>query len=180
MKNKSILSLMLSLPLFYGCASNSISEPTGQGAIAFGTQVINNFDTHPCARVEIVMWEMVSGGEYSQSPVELSFYPKSDQDYVLFDDIKPGFYQIRSMKCHARTNETLNGKRFLEFPYSFTETIEPNLVTLSTYSYHGENTELFRFKAELTYGLLALDREKIEADIQSQPNFAGWSFRERH
>ncbi|WP_394246427.1 hypothetical protein [Vibrio profundi] len=180
MKIKPLLSLMLSLPLMYGCASNSISEPNGQGAIAFGTRVINNFDTHPCARVEILMWEMVSGGEYSQSPVELSFYPKTNQDYVLFNDIKPGFYQIRSMKCHARTNETLNGKRFLEFPYSFTETIEPNLITLSTYSYYGENTELYRFTAELTYGLLALDREKIETNIQSQPNFTGWSFREHH
>lgn len=173
-----LLTLAAMLPILGGCASNGLTPVNGNGALLLGSKVNNNGDTHPCRKVVVSMYEMGNDGQRSDTPIELEFMPKQRENYYVFADIKPGYYAITNMRCYAQSGSSFNnGKQFLDKSYSYVETVIENKITVMKYSYHGENSNDNRFYAYLTYEKPELEETGILAELESDPNFAGWSFR---
>jgi len=176
-----LVTLSILLPILGGCASYPLTPVNGNGGILIGTDVDNNGAHHPCQKIVVSMYEMISGGEYSETPVELEFMPKQRESYALFTDIKPGYYVIKNMRCYSQAQRYFNdGEQFLDSSYSHGETIEANKITVMRYSYYGKSYNDGSFSSYLTYDSPDIEETGIKAEIKSDPNFAGWSFREQY
>lgn len=174
-----LLTLAVMLPILGGCASNSLTPANGNGALLIGSDVQNNGGHHSCRKVVVSLYEMISGGEYSETPIELEFIPKQNENYYVFSDIKPGFYQARTMRCYSQAGRSFNnGKQFIEKSYSFADTVLENKITVMKYSYYGRKYNDGSFSAYLTYDKPDLEETGILAELKSDPNFAGWSIRD--
>ncbi|KHT44059.1 hypothetical protein [Vibrio sinaloensis] len=174
-----LLTLAVMLPILGGCASISLTPANGNGALLIGSDVQNNGGHHPCRKVVVSLYEMISGGEYSETPIELEFMPKQNENYYVFSDIKPGYYVAKNMRCYSQAGRYFNdGEQFLDDSQSFGETVEANKITVMQYSYYGRKYNDGSFSAYLTYDKPDLKETGILAELESDPNFAGWGIRD--
>ncbi|WED26438.1 hypothetical protein L3V77_15795 [Vibrio sp. DW001] len=131
-KNAVVLLAILALA---GCASHTekniytLEEPNGKGALAVLTTFEVTQQNFPCKTLQLLMFSEESD---DNSPLTLTLYPDYDAQYVIFSDIEPGNYTIKTLRCtpNARRifNDTMN---YLEKDVSSKQIIKASNVTLS-------------------------------------------------
>lgn len=112
-------------------ATETLSEPHGQGALAIATAISKNQATYPCETFSFDLYEKVDGEVVDSEPQTLRFFVYEDANYALFDGIKPGEYVLKEARCNIRRGFVVDGKSFLTLEMNSEHVIKPNTVTIS-------------------------------------------------
>ena len=113
-------------------ATDTLSEPQGNGALAIAT-AISKFDaSYPCETFSFDLHETVDGELVDAKPQTLRLFVYEDTDYALFDGIKPGNYVMTQTRCNIKRGFVVDGKSYLAVDLDTEHVIKPNTVTISS------------------------------------------------
>ncbi len=169
-----ILSLSLAI---VGCSSivdrnvYNLEGKNGSGALAIITTFDKSTSKYPCRSMSLDMYKK---SEQSANPVVLSFSPDVKEDYIIFDNIEPETYVIKSIRCFPPSG-------YVFYPYSSyiesdvysVQEIKPNKLSLSWEALIGVEYEDGSFK----YNLVAYNNNpEFLKLIIDEERIAGWDF----
>ncbi|ERM57857.1 MULTISPECIES: hypothetical protein [Vibrio] len=113
-------------------ATDTLSEPQGNGALAIATIISKHDSTYPCETFVFDLKEKIDGNLVGSEPQTLRMFVYEDAKYALFDGIKPGNYILTQFRCNMRRGLAVNGgKSFLSVDLGIEHTIKENAVTVS-------------------------------------------------
>ncbi|MEZ8729383.1 hypothetical protein AB6D70_02285 [Vibrio splendidus] len=175
MKVKVLLLAVLSV-VVVGCASipyinvDTLASPNGKGALAIPTSFeLYSQRSYPCHTISLELYE-----QSNSSSIKLNFYPEPDSNYTLFENIEPGSYIIKSMRCFPPSGQRFRGNLlYLESKGNFEQLIIANKLALSRRGIYGTEWEDGGFK--LQFGAKANVTEMLKLVIDDE-SINGWDF----
>ncbi|CAH6991525.1 conserved hypothetical protein [Vibrio chagasii] len=146
--NKFLIVALVTATSISGCksiptsATDTLSEPHGNGALAIATNISKHDSTYPCVTFSFDIQEKIDGKLVDSEPQTLRVFVYEDTKYALFDDIKPGNYVLTQFRCNMRRGLVANdGKSFLSLDLETEHTIKANTITMSSNFIHATQDE---------------------------------------
>lgn len=175
--------IILLLPLFIAAGCSSIPQKSvqklpevntnGTGALAIATSFFGRSEDFPCQRFYLNMHKKIAEQQVSEEFIKLNFFPSSAQ-YVLFDNIQPGSYVIKEIKCFPKHGYVFNkNKRYLKVDAWNEFEVAENKVTLSKSAFYGTTylNKRFDFKFNNQEDNVTLLKRVVKL-----PSDSTWSF----
>ncbi|MCG9629929.1 hypothetical protein [Vibrio sp. Isolate30] len=155
-------------------ATETLSEPHGNGALAIATAINKHQVNYPCETFTFDLHEKVDGKLTESEPQTLRFYVYEDSNYALFDDIKPGEYVLTEARCNIRRGFVVDGKSFLTIEMNTEHVIKPNTVTISPNFIYASQDKNGYFSVQISK-FEAKHAAKFQKFIGDEINNENWS-----
>ncbi|MEZ8239019.1 hypothetical protein AB6C73_11145 [Vibrio splendidus] len=137
--NKFLIVALSAAASISGCksipnsATDTLSEPQGNGALAIATNISKYDSSYPCETFSFDIQEKVDGKLVDSEPQTLRVFVYEDTKYALFDGIKPGDYVLTQFRCNMRRGLVANdGRSYLSLDLETEHTIKANTITMSS------------------------------------------------
>lgn len=177
-KNDQLTLISALLLLLSGCATNELSQASGNGAVAIPL-TYSNIDTQrfSCKKVGLKLNDTIVLG-YLSNVKQIN--DDDYEGYLLIDRIPPGNHLLSEIICYAHNGSKFNGyKNQLAFFAYENVAIEPNTILIAPFSIEGytkRDYEMKWFHLKTGYAL-TVTREAVQEDIEANKLKPNWTIR---
>ncbi|RXJ71997.1 hypothetical protein CS022_18535 [Veronia nyctiphanis] len=179
---KKVLILAAVGGVLAGCASQSLAPASGKAAFALPVDIKTVNADFACSRTSLFLQSVNFPG---LDPIEVKFRPKKGMEYALFDNIKPGNYDIVKSRCYPASGWSFTtqngGSNYLDAEQDIRVSLKPNKITMARTAYVGyTKANVYSTDGGTEFNIKMIDAEQSWTDkaidaLKSEQELTGWT-----